>query len=279
MMSEPLKFAVIGNPISHSLSPQIHQHFAQQFDIDLSYEAIEAPEERFAETIEQLQQKGYHGVNVTVPFKLQAFDLASFKDSYSQLANASNTLVFNQDNTIAAHNTDGQGLVKDLSETKKINLKDKTVLILGAGGAVQGIIKPLLDAGVSSITISNRTYSKAHAIAKKFSSYAEVFAIQQALMPYTPSFDMLINGTSASISGETLDIPSNLVTKNTICYDLMYSKTDTAFVSWAKEQKVAYAYDGLGMLIEQAALAFSIWHDQKPNSISTHKHIATLLNS
>lgn len=279
-MTDTLKFAVIGNPISHSLSPQIHEHFASQFGLNISYEAIEAPIEGFIQTLHNLQSQGYSGVNVTVPFKLEANQQANIRDEYAALAEAANTLKFQADKSIHAHNTDGIGLVKDLSDTLKIDLKEKTVLILGAGGAVQGIIKPLLDAGVSSITISNRTYSKAQVLARKFSAYGEVFAIQQALMPYTPSFDLVINGTSASIAGEDLDIPTNLVTKRTICYDLMYSKNgNTPFVDWAIEQGVAAAYDGLGMLIEQAAFAFTLWLDRKPDTVHTKKFLVTVLNS
>lgn len=278
-MTDPLKFAVIGNPISHSLSPQIHQHFAEQFGIKLHYEAIAAPEDDFAGTIRQLQNEGYKGVNVTLPFKLQACEIATTLDSYAELADAANTLVFNDDNSINACNTDGLGLVKDLAEAQNVNLQGKTVLILGAGGAVQGIIKPLLDAGTSSITISNRTYSKAQTLAKKFAAYGEVFAVQQGLMPLTLAFDIVINATSASVEGKNLNIPDNIVTKKTVCYDLMYSQDDTVFIQWAKNQKVSQACDGLGMLIEQAAIAFYIWHGQKPNTAKTKKYLATLLNN
>lgn len=268
-----VKLAVLGNPIHHSLSPQIHQHFAAQCELAIHYEAIEVPVDDFSNTVRLLQAQDYAGVNVTVPFKTQAFEMANSRDEYAAMAAAANTLSFHADQRIHAANTDGRGLVSDLQNNLAVDLHLKSVLILGAGGAVQGILKPLLDAGVTSITICNRTYSKAQTLARHFAQHGEVFAIQQALMPYTPSFDLIINGTSASLTNEALDLPTNLLKNGSVCYDLMYSNTDTPFVAWAKSNGVKHAHDGLGMLIEQAAFAFEIWLTQKPDTLKTKAHI------
>lgn len=259
------KYAVIGNPIAHSKSPLIHQMFAQQTGQDISYQAILAPPgpSGFTSTIERLRNEGYKGCNVTVPFKQNAFqlDIAGTTIAHSEdvdNAMAANTLEFSE-SKIAAENTDGVGLVRDLEMNLGVDLQGKKLLLMGAGGAARGVLLPLRRAG-ANITIANRTADKAHHLAKRFDvsscSYAELAGKQ---------FDVVINATSSGLSDEMPPLPSGIFAPGALAYDMMYGK-ETPFMQFARAQGAANVSDGLGMLVEQAAAAFFVWRGVRPDT-------------
>lgn len=251
-------FAVMGNPIAHSLSPFIHQQFAEQTGIRLSYEKILVPEGDFETCVAQFFTQGGKGLNITLPFKPRAFAMAAVAKLRAQQAKAANTL-WMQEGQLHADNTDGIGLIRDLSHY--LNLADKQVLILGAGGAARGIINPLLEAGIAQLVIVNRSEDNAKRLKADF---AQIKC--SSLSELTGHFDLIINATSASLAEEKLQLAPSLLKSTTVCYDLAYNlQAHTPFVEWAHEQKIA-GVDGLGMLVEQAAEAFLIWHGLRPDA-------------
>ncbi len=259
------KFAVFGNPIAQSLSPTIHQLFAKSTQQDISYEKREAPIDGFTDAIAAFfAEPQAVGCNVTVPFKEQAYTMATHRNEAATMAGAANTLMYNAAGELCAYNTDGIGLVADLNAAG-INLNGATVLMLGAGGAARGVVHPLLDAGVRQLHISNRTVSKAVAIAEKV-NHDNVRAVeeQQLLRRY----DVVINSTSASLKGELPPIPDSLLGGCKLAYDMVYSKDGnaTAFMQHAATLGATQQRDGLGMLVEQAAAAFSIWTGRQPDT-------------
>ncbi|MDD4928538.1 MAG: shikimate dehydrogenase [Gallionella sp.] len=252
------RYAVIGNPISHSKSPMIHTLFAEQTGQDISYEAIEAPLDGFAATIERLRLEGYKGCNVTVPFKFNAFSCTTELSDRALAAQAVNTLGF-EGRDILGDNTDGAGLVRDIEQNIDVTLKDKRVLLMGAGGAACGVVLPLLTAG-AALTIANRTRDKAIELAKKFpdaagGSYDELAG---------RVFDVVINATSAGLSDSQVALPSGIFAKDALAYDMMYGR-ETPFMTFARQQGARVA-DGSGMLVEQAAEAFYIWRGVRPDT-------------
>lgn len=258
-MSVPGRYAVVGRPISHSLSPSIHQQFAQQLGISLVYERIEGDALQFEQQVRDFFEAGGKGLNITLPFKERAFALADACTRRCHQAKAANTL-WMQDGLLHADNTDGEGLVNDLSRHGA--LAHKRLLVLGAGGAARGIIGPLLDADIASLVLVNRDISKAAALKRDFPSIQiKTFDL---LCPENV-FDLIINATSASLTGNPLPLPDFLWQGKPFCYDLSYAKTGpTAFVASARKHGCP-ATDGLGMLVEQAAEAFKIWHGIKPD--------------
>ena len=260
------KYAVIGNPIAHSKSPQIHKMFAEQTEQDISYEPIFAERDDFSATVERLRKEGYKGCNVTVPFKEDAFQLRAIGRStshseYVDEAKAANTLKF-LDGVIKVDNTDGVGLVRDLEQNLGVNLNGKRLLLIGAGGAARGVLLPLrraLRQADANITITNRTVDRARHLARgtnvSICSYEELAG---------KSFDIVINATSAGLKDEMPDIPKTIFAPGALAYDLMYGRV-TPFMKFAREQGVREdrIKDGLGMLVEQAAESFRIWrgHD------------------
>jgi shikimate dehydrogenase len=255
------KYAVIGNPISHSKSPQIHKMFAEQTGQDISYEAILAPLDGFAATIERLRNEGYRGCNVTVPFKQSAYQLSNQKHylSYDVVhAHAANTIEFKSDG-VHLYNTDGIGLIRDIQDNRGVLLRGKRVLLMGAGGAARGVLSPLRDAG-AAITVANRTIDKAIILAERFvvssCSYEELAGKQ---------FDVIINATSAGLSDEMPPLPPGIFAPGTLAYDMMYGR-ETPFMKFAREHGAAVISDGLGMLVEQAAESFFIWRGVRPET-------------
>lgn len=249
----------MGNPIAHSLSPLIHQRFAEHLGIELSYEAIRvADENQFPIAVADFFEGGGRGLNITLPYKQKAFAMAANNSLLSAQAKAANTLWMNE-GQLQADNTDGVGLLKDLANY--CELKNNQVLLLGAGGAARGIIAPLLAAGISQLIVVNRNPAKAHNLQLDFP------AIQCSLLTELETdFDLIINATSASLGSEKLILPPSLLKPTTFCYDLAYTKTGTTpFVDWALLQGVK-GVDGLGMLVEQAAESFYIWHDLRPDA-------------
>ena len=255
------KYAVIGNPIAHSKSPQIHKMFAEQTGQDISYEAILAPPDGFATTIERLRSEGYRGCNVTVPFKQSYYQLSNQKQylSYDVVhAHAANTLEFKGDG-VHLHNTDGIGLIRDIQDNRGVYLRGKRVLLMGAGGAARGVLSPLRDAG-ANITVANRTVDKAIILAERFvvssCSYDELAGKQ---------FDVVINATSSGLSGEMPPLPPGIFAPGALAYDMMYGR-ETPFMAFARAHGAAAVSDGLGMLVEQAAESFFIWRGVRPET-------------
>nr|CAA6801496.1 MAG: Shikimate 5-dehydrogenase I alpha (EC [uncultured Thiotrichaceae bacterium] len=263
--SEKIKrFAVIGQPISHSKSPRIHRQFAQLSGVTLSYEAIEAPVDGFNETIDRLRGAGWGGCNVTMPFKEQAWQMADERSVFAERAGAVNTLVFRDDGSIYGDTTDGSGLVRDLTHNLQFELKDKRILLLGAGGAVRGVLEPLLAEQPASLFVANRTASKAIALAEDFTDAGVIRG--GGFDDIEGQFDLIINGTATGLKGGMLLLPDDCLVEGGGCYDLTYSDADTAFMSWGREHNAGQVSDGLGMLVEQAADAFHIWHAVRPET-------------
>lgn len=254
----------MGNPVAHSKSPQIHTAFAEQTQQTIFYQAILVEEGKFKEAIKEFHGQGGKGLNITVPFKGDAWEVADHRTSKAERARAVNTISFD-DGKIIGDNTDGVGLVRDLTSNHNVSINDKNILILGAGGAVRGILDPLFDGEPDKIVIANRTVSRAQELADTFSDRGDVTACGfEELVGST--FDIIINGTSASLQGSVPQLPEGLLNANACCYDMMYSMSDTPFVSWAKAQGADKAFDGLGMLVEQAAESFFIWRGIRPET-------------
>jgi shikimate dehydrogenase len=254
------RYCVIGNPIGHSRSPDIHAAFAAATGQALQYERCLAPLDGFAGTVRTLLRDGYRGANVTVPFKLQAYELADVRSERAEAAGAVNTLVF-ADGQIRADNTDGAGLVNDIVKNARVDIRGKRVLMLGAGGAVQGCILPILQQEPASVTIVNRTRASADALAARFAAAGTIAACDYADL--IGAYDIVINGTSASLGGDLPPVPAAAFGAHTLALDMMYGKEPSPFMAFAREQG-ASVRDGLGMLVEQAAEAFFLWRGVRP---------------
>ncbi|MEO8331261.1 MAG: shikimate dehydrogenase, partial [Gallionella sp.] len=271
------KYAVIGNPIAHSKSPQIHKMFAKQTGQDISYERIEAPLDGFAATIERLRKEGYKGCSVTVPFKFEAFKIANgfgfeVMDALEsgQEPDAVNTLLF-KDDKIGGYNTDGLGLVNDIEQNLNIPLKGKRILLIGAGGAAAGVLHPLLEASQSPMVIYNRTLKKAEGLKKTIAQRKGFrhFSIEAVAFGdlKKEQFDVVINATSAGLTDSEIPLPPSIFAPGALAYDMMYGR-ETPFMRFALAQGVRKdrVVDGLGMLVEQAAVAFEIWRGVRPDT-------------
>ncbi|MDA7086754.1 shikimate dehydrogenase [Pseudomonas sp. SA3-5] len=258
------RYGVFGNPIGHSKSPLIHRLFAAQTGEQLSYEALLAPLDDFPGFARAFFAQG-KGANVTVPFKEQAFQLADSLSARAQRAGAVNTLKKLDDGSLLGDNTDGAGLVRDLTVNAGFDLRGKRILLLGAGGAVRGVLEPMLAEQPATLVIANRTVQKAEQLAREFADLGPVVA--SGFDWIDAPVDLIVNGTSASLAGELPPIASSLIAPgHTLCYDMMYGKAPTAFNRWAAEQGAARTLDGLGMLVEQAAEAFYLWRGVRPDS-------------
>ena len=260
------QYAVIGNPIAHSKSPLIHAEFARQTGQELSYIALLAPLDQFADTVQKFVREGGKGMNVTVPFKQEAYKFATELTERAQLAGAVNTLKFDGQ-TILGDNTDGAGLVRDICINLDYPVAGKDVLLMGAGGAVRGVILPMLREKPNSVTIANRTPQKAWDLARHFAPYGNVRASDYESLA-GERFDLVINGTSSSLNGELPPLPPRIMVPGSLAYDLMYGKGLTAFLAFAETQGAARLADGLGMLVEQAAESFYLWRGLKPETKS-----------
>jgi len=261
------RYAVIGNPIAHSKSPQIHKMFAEQTGQDISYEAILVPagHDNFAIEIMRLHKEGYKGCNVTVPFKQSAYQpdisgITLFPSEDVRYAMAANTLKF-LDGAIQLENTDGIGLVRDLDKNLGAKLRGKKLLLMGAGGAARGVILPLHRAG-ANITIANRTAEKAFILAERFEFDISSSSFEELA---ENKFDFIINATSAGLKDEMPDIPPTIFAPGALAYDMMYGR-ETPFMKFAREHGAAVVSDGLGMLVEQAAESFFIWRGVRPKT-------------
>ena len=258
-------YAVMGNPIHHSKSPAIHTQFAEQAKMDLVYSAMLVPLDGFDSAVAEFFKGSGKGLNITVPFKEQAFKLADNLTPRAKTAQAVNTLKLLEDGTILGDNTDGAGLVRDLTVNNLVELSGKRVLVIGAGGAVRGVLQPVLNEHPESVVICNRTVAKAETLASEFSELGNISACE--FTELTGAFDVIINGTSASLNGQLPPIPEACVGSQTSVYDMMYGKEPTAFLVWAKNLGASTLIDGLGMLVEQAAVSFDVWRGIHPDSL------------
>jgi shikimate dehydrogenase len=262
-------FAVIGNPIHHSLSPQIHAAFAKENGLDIDYEAVLSPLDQFKNTMHQLIQQKFTGANVTLPFKKEAYQLATTHSGHARIAEAVNTLEFKEDEIIG-HNTDGIGLVRDLEQNLDTHLKNKKILLIGAGGAAEGVIYSMLEKKPSELTLTNRTIEKSNVIQNKMDVHAKSFNVNLNVTEITKCphqyFDVIINATSASLINAELHMDPKVFHEGCLAYDMMYGK-ETSYIREAISQG-SKTSDGLGMLVEQAAEAFFIWHHIQPTTKS-----------
>ena len=256
------RYAVIGHPVAHSKSPDIHAYFAAQTEQFLSYERLPAPLDGFAATVRGFMRQGGKGANVTVPFKLEAFALAMMLTGRAQAAGAVNTLRFDGD-LILGDNTDGVGLVADIVRNVGIPLAGKRILLLGAGGAARGVLLPFLHAHPAELVIANRTQSKSLELAQRFAVHGKILASDFASLQ--GPFDIIVNATSASLNDDLPPISAGVFAPDSLAYDLMYGKEPTRFMRFAAQQR-AMVRDGLGMLVEQAAESFFVWRGVRPDT-------------
>ena len=262
---QPDEYAVMGNPITHSKSPQIHSLFASQTRQNIRYRAIQVDPGGFAQAVGNFFAAGGKGLNITVPFKQEAWQLADSLSERAQLAGAVNTFKQTEQGTLLGDNTDGIGLFRDLTVNLGMNLNDKKLLLVGAGGAARGVIAPLLDARPGEFFIANRTVDRAQELVEHFAHRGEIHAVGfEELEPI--AFDIVINATSASLAGELPPLSAKCVAGAEIVYDMMYGAAPTTFMLWAKQAGAKRISDGLGMLVEQAAESFYIWRGINPET-------------
>ncbi len=259
------KYAVIGNPVAHSRSPDIHFAFARNTNQALEFVKIKAPVNEFVDTVREFQDAGGKGLSVTLPFKEQAYCLASLHSDAAKKAEAANTLVLRDDGSIFADNTDGTGLVQDLTHNHDFSLRQKKILVLGGGGAVRTIMGALLEKAPAKIVIANRTADKAVQLAKHFRMNGDIIGTGLDELEVEP-YDLIINATSAGLTGEFPALSRELICGQTWCYDLLYSAKTTPFIEWAQQCHPAQCIDGIGMLVEQAAAAFYLWRGVYPET-------------
>ena len=258
-------YAVVGNPIAHSMSPEIHNLFADQTGESIRYEKILVEHEQFAETVKEFFSTGGKGLNVTLPFKTDAFEFTHEHTEFAEHAGAVNTIIQQSNESYLGANTDGIGLLRDLKKTLRLQLSDKNILIIGGGGATQGIVEPLLIEFPAELIIANRTLSKAQSIEKKFYTMGNIQSCSLSQIPIK-QYDLILHATSASLSENNLELPDEIVSPNTCCYDLSYGDVDTPFMQWANNLGAAVVTDGFGMLLEQAAESFYLWRGKRPDT-------------
>ncbi len=257
------KYCVIGNPIAHSKSPEIHPVYARQTGQDLVYERCLAPLDGFAATVQRLVAEGYRGANVTLPFKIEAAGVCTRLEERARAAGAVNTLIF-ANGEIVGDNTDGAGLVADITRNAGVAIAGKRILLLGAGGAARGALLPIIQQGPREIVIANRTVATAEALARDFGRYG-VPIRATGFTDVAGSFDIVINGSSSSLAGDVPPVPAGVFGPGSLALDMMYGSQPTVFMECAARHGAA-ARDGLGMLIEQAAEAFAIWRGVRPDT-------------
>lgn len=261
------QYAVMGNPVNHSKSPAIHTTFAKQTNQILEYRCLHVEIDGFENAVNSFFTNKGKGLNITLPFKEAAWQLASKRSEEAELAGAVNTLFLDEAGMLNGYNTDGIGLVRDILQNHKGALKGKSILVLGAGGASRGILLPLLKEKPEKICIANRTVEKAEELGKKFSKYGLVIGCGFSALT-GQHYDWVINASSASLEGKMPPLPEGILSPGAWCYDLMYSSAETVFCQWAKQAGAEKSLDGLGMLIEQAAESFFLWRGVRPDTQS-----------
>jgi len=259
------RYGVMGYPVSHSRSPVIHRLFSMQTDQRLQYELLQVSPEKLETAIRQFQRTGGKGLNITVPHKSEVVRLVDHMSERASTAGAANTLSF-KGGEIHGDNTDGIGLLRDLTVNLDVTIEGSRILILGAGGSTRGIVGPLLEMQPESIQIANRSLGKAKMLADHFSESGPVTACQFDAVPVVKPYDLIINATSAGLKGEAPPYPAAAISDHTFCYDLSYGLKPTPFSIWAKESGAAQSVMGWGMLVEQAAESFNIWRGVRPET-------------
>ncbi len=259
-------FAVFGHPIAHSLSPRIHALFGTQSGIALNYTAIDTPPADFRAKIVEFGRNGGRGANVTLPLKQDAVKLSAHLSDFARRVGAVNTLSRRTDVGWNGDNTDGAGLIRDLTERHALDMRSRRSLLLGAGGAARAAAHALLDAGIGELVVVNRNAERADALVDSIGDPQRVHTRYWADLRQCGSFDLVVNATSAGIAGEKLDLPFSLLTSRALCYDLSYGAAAFGFLAWARAGHAGKALDGLGMLIEQAAESFQLWHGIRPET-------------
>lgn len=259
-------YAVFGHPITHSLSPRIHALFGAQTGIALNYDAIDSPPAEFRTRLAAFAAAGGRGINVTMPLKQDAFRLSAHVSDFARRVGAVNTMSRREDAGWNGDNTDGAGLIRDLTGRHALDLRSRRSLLLGAGGAARAAAHALLDAGIGELVIVNRTAERADALVDNIGIPGLVHARYWADLRECGSFDLIVNATSSGVTRESLDLPFNLVTSRALCYDLSYGAAAFGFLAWARAAHAGNALDGLGMLIEQAAESFQLWHGTRPET-------------
>ena len=260
-------YAVVGHPVTHSKSPWIHSRFAEQTAEDLEYTAIQPALEGFETAVAEFFERGGRGLNITVPFKEQAFALADVLTDRAKTAGAVNTFYMDGEGRLTGDNTDGFGLVTDLCQNNGVMIRGRRLLLLGAGGAVRGVLGPLLAQHPAELVIANRTLSKAESLVELADSRDSGVPVRACeFTAVDGSFDLIINGTSASLGGSLPPLPESVIGPATLTYDMMYGSETTVFNDWALNHGAASALDGLGMLVEQAAEAFYLWRGKRPDT-------------
>jgi len=270
------RYGVMGYPVSHSRSPVIHRLFAAQTGEDIQYELLQVPPDKLETAVAQFGRTGGKGLNITVPHKAEVAKIVDELSERAHQAGAVNTVVFRED-SLFGDNTDGIGLVRDLTANHGLNLKGRKILILGAGGATRGIIGPLLELQPASLMIANRTFPKARLLADRFAHEGPVDACRFEDVRSLPIYDLIINATSAGLKGETPPYPEEAVHPATFCYDLSYSATPTPFSVWAARHGAAKSVMGWGMLVEQAAESFYIWRGVRPETAPVLKQLSVTI--
>jgi shikimate dehydrogenase len=264
-VTAPDRYAVVGHPVAHSRSPAIHALFARQTGQVLVYEALDVAPEQFVEAVRAFFADGGRGLNVTVPHKEAAFALSDQLTERAQRARSVNTLARLADGTLLGHNTDGTGLVRDLTINLQVPISGRRLLLLGAGGAARGVLGPLLELSPRELIVANRTAGRAEQLGREFASLGRVRGTGFSGLPIG-AFDLIINATAASLTAELPPLPADTIGAATICYDMGYAEGETRFVGWARERGAARAYSGLGMLVEQAAESFLLWRGVRPDT-------------
>ncbi|HEX5788209.1 MAG TPA: shikimate dehydrogenase [Woeseiaceae bacterium] len=267
------RYGVMGYPISHSRSPVIHQLFALQTGQAIRYEQLQVAPEKLEQAVRQFQRTGGRGLNITVPHKMAVAAICDQLSERARKAGAVNTLAF-QDGEIFGDNTDGIGLVRDLEANLRFPLNGKRILVLGAGGATQGIVGPMLGRRPAVLAVANRTLSRAEALLERFDNAPALAAHAFDAVPAAAPYDLVVNATSAGLKGESPPYPKAAVGAQTLCYDLSYSAGPTPFVSWARQHNAGAAVMGWGMLVEQAAESFHLWRGVRPDTAPVLKQIS-----
>ena len=276
-MLQTSKYAVFGNPVKHSKSPLIHAAFAEQFGHDLEYRAVRVEIAAFERAVRGFFASGGCGLNVTVPFKTEASALADSQSERSRLAGASNFLQQDEQGRICADNTDGLGLVRDMVVNQGWSLQGARILMLGAGGASRGVIAPLLQEKPSSLFVAIRTPEKAVELAAQFVALGDIAGGGMADIAGC-SFDIVVNATSAGLSGEQLELPPTLLNERSCCYEMVYGSEPTPFMRWAAQNTAWAVADGSGMLVEQAAESYFRWHGVRPETASVIRRVREALS-
>ena len=265
-MNTPDQYGVVGHPINHSWSPFIHGLFAKQTEQSLVYRLYDITPEDFRVQVLEFFTRGGRGLNVTVPHKEAAAEIANELTARADRAGAVNTLMLRDDHVLVGDNTDGQGLVTDLRQNLGLSITNERLLILGAGGATRGVAEPLLSLGPTELVVANRSPERAVNLASLFSDLGPIRGCGFEEVGDEP-FDVVINATSAGLTGSVPNVAGGVIGSHTVCYDMSYSKSATPFVTWAIEQGCARAHKGWGMLVEQAAESFTLWRGIRPDTV------------